>query len=52
MLHNAVGFLAVEAFVVFYVLIVALPLILLGALVWWFTRGRRQRDEKRLLASA
>jgi hypothetical protein len=52
MLHNAVGFLAVEAFVVFYVIIVALPLILLAGLIWWLTRGRRQRDEKRLLASA
>ena len=52
MFHNAINFLALEAFIVFYILIVALPLILLGALVWWFTRGRKQRDERRLLESA
>jgi hypothetical protein len=51
LLHNAIGFLALEAIIVLYALLVALPLILLGALVWWFTRGRKQRDEKRLLAS-
>jgi hypothetical protein len=51
MLHNVGSVLAVEAIVVLYVLIVGLPLILLGALIWWFTRGRRQRDEKRLLAT-
>ena len=52
LLHNAGGFLALEAIVALYVLIVALPIALLLALVWWFTTGRRQRDEKRLLASA
>ena len=52
LLHNAGGFLALEAIIALYILIVALPIALLLALVWWFTTGRRQRDEKRLLASA
>ena len=51
MLHNVGQFLAVEGIVILYLLITAIPLILLGALIWWFTRGRRQRDERRLLAS-
>ncbi len=51
MLHNMGQFLAVEAFVVLYILVVGLPIILLVGLIWWFTSGRRRRDEKRLLAS-
>jgi hypothetical protein len=51
LLHNAAGFLALEAMIVLYIIIVALPIVLLGALIWWLTRGRKQRDEKRLLAS-
>jgi len=51
MLHNVGAFLAIEGIIVIYALIAALPILLLIALIWWFTRGRRQRDEKRLLAS-
>jgi hypothetical protein len=52
LLHNAGGFLALEGVIVLYILIVAIPIFLVLALVWWFTRGRRHRDERRLLASA
>jgi uncharacterized coiled-coil protein SlyX len=51
MLRSAVGFLALEATVALYVLIVAAPLLLLGALFWGFARFRRRRDELRLLTS-
>jgi cytochrome c biogenesis protein CcdA len=45
-------FIGLEGLIVLYALIVAIPIVLLGALLWWITRGRRQRDERRLLASA
>ncbi len=52
LLHNAAGFLGLEAIIVLYILIVAFPIAVLLALLWWLTRGRQRRDEKRLLASA
>jgi hypothetical protein len=52
LLHNAAGFLALEAIVVLYAIIVALPILLVGALIWWLAVGRRKREEKHLLASA
>jgi hypothetical protein len=51
LLRNAGAFLGLEAVIVLYALIVAIPIAVLLALIWWFTRGRRQRDERRLLAS-
>ena len=51
MLHNVGAFLALEGIIILYALIVALPIILLGALIWWLIRERRRR-EKKLLASA
>jgi hypothetical protein len=51
LLRNAGEFLGLEAVIVLYALIVAIPIAVLLALIWWFTRGRRQRDERRLLAS-
>jgi hypothetical protein len=52
LLHNMGTFIGLEGLIVLYALIVAIPIVLLGALLWWITRGRRQRDERRLLASA
>jgi hypothetical protein len=52
MLHNMVVFLGIEGIIFLYVLLVALPIILVGGLIWWLTLGRRRRDEKELLASA
>jgi len=52
MFHSAVGFLALEAMIVFYALVVLSPVLLLGGLGWWLVRERRRRDERRLLASA
>jgi hypothetical protein len=51
MLHSAVGFLAIEATVALYALIVVSPLLLVWALVWGLMRLRRRRDEHRLLAA-
>jgi hypothetical protein len=51
MLHSAVGFLALEAMVALYALIVISPLALLGGLAWALARARRRRDEQRLLAA-
>ena len=47
MLHSAIGFLALEAIVVLYALIVISPLALLAALVWLW----RRRSVERLLAT-
>jgi uncharacterized protein DUF4349 len=52
MFHSAVGFLALEAMIVLYALVVLGPVLLLGGLGWWLLRERRRRDERRLLASA
>lgn len=52
MFHSAVGFLALEAMIVLYALVVLSPFLLLGGLGWWLLRERRRRDERRLLASA
>jgi len=51
MVHSAVGFLALEATVALYILIVAAPFLLLGGLVWGLNRARRRREERRLLAA-
>ncbi len=51
MVHSAIGFLALEATVALYVLIVIGPFVLLGALAWGLNRARRRRDERRLLAT-
>jgi hypothetical protein len=51
MLRSAVRFLALEATVALYALIVISPLLVLGALVWVLARVRRRRDELRLLTS-
>jgi len=52
LLHNMGNFLGLEGLIVLYIIIVALPIAVLLALIWWFTRGRQRRDERRLLASA
>ncbi len=51
MVHSAVGFLALEATVALYALIVVSPFLLLAGLVWGLNRARRRRDERRLLAA-
>ena len=51
MVHSAIGFLALEATVALYVLIVIGPFALLAALAWGLNRARRRRDERRLLAT-
>jgi hypothetical protein len=51
MLHSAVDFLAVEAMVVLYALIVISPFAILGGLAWALARVKRRRDEDRLLAA-
>ncbi len=51
MVHSAVGFLALEATVALYALIVVSPFVLLGGLAWALNRARRRRDERRLLAA-
>ena len=51
MLHSAVGFLGLEAMVALYALIVISPLAVLGGLAWALARGRRRRDEQRLLVA-
>ena len=52
MLHNVGHTLGTEAIVLTYILLIVGPIVLVGALIWWFTTGRRRRDEKNLLASA
>jgi hypothetical protein len=47
MLHSAVGFLALEAMIALYALIVISPLALVAALVWLW----RRRSVDRLLAA-
>ncbi|HKD93091.1 MAG TPA: DUF4349 domain-containing protein [Gaiellaceae bacterium] len=51
LLGSAAHFLALEAIVVLYGLIVIAPLLLIAALVWWIIRERRRREE-RLLSTA
>ena len=51
MVHSAVGFLALEATVALYALIVVSPFLLLAGLAWGLNRARRRRDERRLLAA-
>jgi len=51
MVHSALGFLALEATVALYVLIVIGPFVLLAALAWALNRARRRREERRLLAA-
>ncbi len=51
MVHSAVGFLALEATVALYALIVISPFVLLAGLAWALNRARRRRDERRLLAA-
>ncbi len=50
-LSRAVSFLALEATVVLYGLIVLSPFVVLGALAWLGARFRRRREEERLLAA-
>jgi hypothetical protein len=52
MLHNMGTFLAVEGLIILYVLITALPIILIVAFVWWLIRERRRREEKLLAGSS
>jgi hypothetical protein len=52
MLGSAASFLALEATIALYALIVVSPLLALGALVWAAGRARRRRDEKRLLSAS
>jgi uncharacterized iron-regulated membrane protein len=47
MLHSAVGFLALEAIIALYALIVISPFAILGALAWFW----RRRSVDRLLAA-
>ena len=51
MLHSAVGFLALEATIALYALIVVSPFLLLAGSPWGLSRARRRRDERRLLAA-
>jgi Domain of unknown function (DUF4349) len=51
MLHSAAGFLGLEGMIVLYALVVLAPVLILGGLAWALVRGRRRRDEKRLLAT-
>ena len=51
MVHSAVGFLALEATVALYALIVVSPFLILAGLAWGLNRARRRRDERRLLAA-
>ena len=51
MVHSAVGFLALEATVALYALIVVSPFLLLAGIAWGLNRARRRRDERRLLAA-
>lgn len=48
-LRSAVDFLALEATVALYVLIVISPLAAVGAAAWWIAALRRRRDAQRLL---
>jgi len=51
MVHSALGFLALEATVALYVLIVIGPFAILAAAAWALNRARRRREERRLLAA-
>jgi hypothetical protein len=51
LLGSAAHFLALEAIIVLYALIVISPLLLIGGLVWLLLRERRRREE-RLLSTA
>ena len=51
MVHSALRFLALEATVALYVLIVIGPFAVLAALAWALNRARRRREERRLLAA-
>ncbi len=50
MLHDALGFLGLEAMIALYALIVISPFVVLGGLGWALARLRRRREEERLLA--
>jgi hypothetical protein len=52
MLHNIGQFLAVEAIIILYVLIAALPIILIAGLIWWLIRERRRKEEELLAQGA
>jgi hypothetical protein len=51
-LTSAVSFLALEATILLYGLIVVGPLLALAAAAWWGLGIRRRRDEARLLSAA
>jgi hypothetical protein len=51
MLGGAVSFLALEATIALYALIVVSPLLPLVALVWGLAWARRRRDERRLITT-
>ena len=51
MVHSALRFLALEATVALYVLIVIGPFAVLAAVAWALNRARRRREERRLLAA-
>jgi hypothetical protein len=51
MVHSALRFLALEATVALYVLIVIGPFAILAAVAWALSRARRRREERRLLAA-
>jgi hypothetical protein len=52
LVHGAFSFLALEATIALYALIVVAPLLLLAALAWWGALARRRRDERRLLSAS
>jgi len=52
LLHHAAGFLALEATIVLYVIIVLGPILLIAGLIWWLLRERRRREEELLAANA
>jgi len=52
MLHNMGDFLGLEGVIVLYILVVAFPIVLIGALAWWIMRERRRREERLLAANA
>jgi hypothetical protein len=52
MFHNLGSFLAVEGMIVLYVVIAALPFILIAVLIWWLIRERRRKEEELLAQGA
>jgi hypothetical protein len=52
LLGSAVSFLALEATILLYGLIVLGPVLAVAALAWWGLGARRRRDEQRLLSAA